>query len=380
MPLDERVVRFCLQDLISPVTAKPVEHELSIEELGQRFQEYQQTIGAQAGSLITFEDPDFASLLADFHKPIAPETDLIALLDESLADLTDFERKALKPLLFLTVSLLKELFRSAQPPLAMSHCSSGSSYASLDLVCSSSLSGEGEGGICISASKSTLPVGSGLGSSAAFCVATAAALLEAKRSENGGAVRTTDSPQEIGNRPVAREEAEIVNRWAFAAEVLMHGHPSGLDNSMSVFGGALRFVKEPLQIDQIEKFPEIRLLLTNTKVERSTKQLVGNVRRLYERLPGVVKGIWSAIEAVSQSCLESISAKEKENGADEFEERMEELIRINQSLLRAVGVSHSSIEQVCEITAKWDITTKLTGAGEHFDGSTERVDRLKWMI
>jgi len=37
--------------------------------------------------------------------------------------------------------------------------------------------------------------------------------------------------------------AEEVNRWAFVGEKILHGNPSGVDNSVSVFGGALSYIR-----------------------------------------------------------------------------------------------------------------------------------------
>jgi len=34
-----------------------------------------------------------------------------------------------------------------------------------------------------------------------------------------------------------------VNRWAFVAEKVLHGNPSGVDNSVAVFGGALAYTR-----------------------------------------------------------------------------------------------------------------------------------------
>lgn len=41
----------------------------------------------------------------------------------------------------------------------------------------------------------------------------------------------------------------------------------------------------------------------------------------------------------------------------------QELININHGLLRVLGVSHTSLERMCEVAAKHGLSAKLTGAG-----------------
>ncbi|CAN0281519.1 unnamed protein product, partial [Hapterophycus canaliculatus] len=36
---------------------------------------------------------------------------------------------------------------------------------------------------------------------------------------------------------------ERINAWAFAGETVLHGTPSGLDNTVSCYGGAIKFIK-----------------------------------------------------------------------------------------------------------------------------------------
>ena len=102
--------------------------------------------------------------------------------------------------------------------------------------------------------RSTLPVGAGLGSSAAFsaCVATALLLLH-QRVEIPPLPAPTRQPTESepghihvshqGRRAIPPTVAEEINRWAFVSEKVLHGTPSGIDNTIVVFGGALAYTK-----------------------------------------------------------------------------------------------------------------------------------------
>lgn len=76
---------------------------------------------------------------------------------------------------------------------------------------------------------SELPLGAGLGSSAAFSVSLAAALLALSDSVN------LDSTQQ-GWLSFGENELELVNKWAFEGEKIIHGKPSGIDNTVSTYG------------------------------------------------------------------------------------------------------------------------------------------------
>lgn len=103
--------------------------------------------------------------------------------------------------------------------------------------------------------RSTLPVGAGLGSSASFSSCAASALLLVLRRISvpprpAPSVPPSgeDDPGHIhvshqGRRALTPDVAEEINRWAFVAEKVLHGNPSGIDNSVSVFGGALAYTR-----------------------------------------------------------------------------------------------------------------------------------------
>lgn len=82
---------------------------------------------------------------------------------------------------------------------------------------------------------SDLPLGSGLGSSAAFCVALAAALLAVTDSVSVDVIRQ-------GWHSFGEKELDLVNKWAFEGEKIIHGKPSGIDNTVSSYGILQNFI------------------------------------------------------------------------------------------------------------------------------------------
>jgi len=121
----------------------------------------------------------------------------------------------------------------------------------------------------------------------------------------------------------------------------------------------------------------MRILLTNTRVPRSTKLLVASVKVLYEELPQVIKPILESIEGISQRFLEIIArCRSRRNRSQDLLELSEllmdneeeaaqigQLFRINHSLLNALGVGHSSLNAVSTVSAQKGLPCKLTGAG-----------------
>jgi len=89
--------------------------------------------------------------------------------------------------------------------------------------------------------RATLPVGAGLGSSAAFsvCATTALMLITGRISPP-----SDRGPGSLLQEPeLSRSLADTVNVYAFLSEKIMHGNPSGVDNSVAVHGGGLLYTK-----------------------------------------------------------------------------------------------------------------------------------------
>lgn len=108
----------------------------------------------------------------------------------------------------------------------------------------------------------------------------------------------------------------------------------------------------------------LRMLITNTKVGRDTKALVANVSARKSRHPDAMCSVLNAVESISDewsTIIQSHAVDDLSLSANE--ERLRELMEMNQGMLLAMGVSHASIETVLQTTMKYKLASKLTGAG-----------------
>jgi len=113
---------------------------------------------------------------------------------------------------------------------------------------------------------SSIPVGSGLGSSAAVSVAVARAVA--------GLVDGLDSA----------ELSASIRKISIEAETLAHGKPSGIDTEVCITQRAVRFVKgsEP-DVVRWGRSPRIGLVLMNTGVPSSTSHMVARASKYIQR-------------------------------------------------------------------------------------------------
>ena len=112
-------------------------------------------------------------------------------------------------------------------------------------------------------------------------------------------------------------------------------------------------------------FPELPLLLVNTKQPRSTSDQVAAVKRLKERHTEITESMLDAIDLITTEANEIISDPNFSTapGSDSLT-RLGDLIRINHGLLVSLGVSHPKLERIRELIDHSGIGwTKLTGAG-----------------
>jgi mevalonate kinase len=181
---------------------------------------------------------------------------------------------------------------------------------------------------------SDIPVSAGLGSSAAVATSTVAAV---------------SSLLEIG---LSRDQ---IFRMAFEAERLVHGTPSGIDPAVSTYGGTLQFQRGK-DFVSLNVQANIPLVVGNTTLERSTGELVAQVRYVREQYQSIIDPIINTGGKISLAAVEALKKGDIRT--------LGGLMNINHALLCAVGVSHETLEHLIYAARKSGaLGAKLTGGG-----------------
>ena len=184
-------------------------------------------------------------------------------------------------------------------------------------------------GVCIDI-HSDIPVGSGLGSSAAVTIATIKAL--------DTFYDTNLSLEEIAHMG-HRVETEV------------QGRASPTDTFVSTFGGMV-------QIPDRKKlgYYDMLIVVGNTGKFSSTRKLVSNVAALKERYPAVIGSIMDTVSSISEIGIEYIK--------DGDFHTVGELMNINQGLLDSIGVGSKELSDLVYASRKAGaLGSKITGAG-----------------
>jgi mevalonate kinase len=213
---------------------------------------------------------------------------------------------------------------------------------------------------CVYTLRSTIPIGAGLGSSASIAVCQSAALLLQIRALSGP---HQDQPPEESELQIER-----INRWAFVAELCIHGNPSGVDNTVSSGGKAVLFQRKdyskPPMVYPLPNFPELPLLLVNTRQSRSTAVELAKVSALISSQPKLANLILNGIDEVTKAAHALLTSDDFDPDDPASLKHLGELITVNHGLLVSLGVSHPKLERIRALIDHAGIGwTKLTGAG-----------------
>jgi len=182
--------------------------------------------------------------------------------------------------------------------------------------------------------RSEIPIASGLGSGAAIATAIARALLDAFHTE----------------LPLDR-----LNTLVYEVEKLHHGTPSGIDNTVVVYGQPVWFVRgqppEPFAVGEA-----VHLLIADTGIASPTKVTVGDVRAGWLHDTDRYELLFDRIHQIAMSARIVI-----EEG-DVME--LGPLMNKNQLLLTELGVSSPKLERLCSVANNAGaLGAKLSGGG-----------------
>jgi mevalonate kinase len=180
--------------------------------------------------------------------------------------------------------------------------------------------------------KSEIPLGAGLGSSSACCVAGAAAIF--KLFED-----------------VSKEK---ILELAIEAERTIFENTSGADCTVCTYGGIIEYGKKQ-GFKKIEDEPNFQLVIVNSNIEHSTESMVSGVKAF------VIKNKEEFSKLLNQESklVEDVLKLLKENNPEELGEKINQ----NQKYLEAIGISNNQLKKMTEIGQKTAFGAKITGSG-----------------
>lgn len=187
-----------------------------------------------------------------------------------------------------------------------------------------------DGGISLHVS-SEIPIGVGLGSSSACCVAAAAAISGLFEEPNRG--RTL--------------------QLAMDAEKTIHEKSSGADCTASVHGGLVRYSKR--DHSRIRSSADLKLTVANSGTEHSTADMVRGVSEFREQNHDRFIDICSEAEDLIRDALHMIRRNNLQG--------LGRCMSMNQRLLREIGASTEELDSMTGIADRTSLGSKMTGAG-----------------
>jgi len=179
---------------------------------------------------------------------------------------------------------------------------------------------------------SEIPLGVGLGSSSACCVASAAAI----------------------SGIFEKKSKEEILQMAIEAEKTIFPNTSGADCTVCTYGGLIQYDKQNGH-SKIESEPNFHLVIANSKIEHSTKEVVSRVKNFKE----ANEEEFTRICSQENDLIDNILPCLKNNDLKCIGRN---LIK-NQEYLETIGVSNEKLRNMIEIATKYSFGAKITGAG-----------------
>ena len=180
--------------------------------------------------------------------------------------------------------------------------------------------------------ESEIPLGVGLGSSSACCVAAAAAI----------------------SRLFSRTTKDEILKLAIEAEKTIFENTSGADCTVCTHGGLMEYDKKN-GYNKIESKPNFHLVIGNSNIEHSTDSIVRGVKEFKEKNESEFSKLCNSESELIEEVLELL----KENNIKKLGEKAIQ----NQEYLETIGVSNKKLEDMIQVAQKSSFGAKITGAG-----------------
>ncbi len=153
---------------------------------------------------------------------------------------------------------------------------------------------------------------------------------------------------------------EQINKAAFEAETAGSGTPSGIDNTVAVYGGFLLFKKNltggenKMEVLKVKK--PIEIVLGNSGLTALTKEVVGDVKKLKETQPDKINPIFKEYEKLEEEAVKAIKNYDLK--------KLGELMNKNHELLKKLTVSCKELNELVKTSLDAGaFGAKLTGTG-----------------
>ena len=210
----------------------------------------------------------------------------------------------------------------------------GEKKSILEYVLRSLIKSDSTGGLEITINLD-IPIGAGLGSSAAITVAT----IKAASTFN--------------NIKLTNEE---IAKLAHQVELEVQGSASPIDTTLSTHGGIIYLSRDAEEIIKLNIDNEIPIVIGYTYKRGNTGKQIEAVRLKMEKYPKIMIPILNSMESITNGAREALI-----NGDQEM---IGEFMNINHGLLDAIGVNTEELSKmVFDARKTGAIGSKLTGAG-----------------
>ena len=180
--------------------------------------------------------------------------------------------------------------------------------------------------------ESEIPVGVGLGSSSACCVAGAAAI----------------------SKLFSDSSNDDILKLAIEAEKTIFENTSGADCTVCTYGGIMEYDKKN-GFSKIKSEPNFHLVIANSNVEHSTESVVAKVKQFKENNEEEFSKLCESESELVNEVLDLLNG----DNIKEIGEKITE----NQRYLEKIGISNEKLREMVQVGRQTSFGAKITGAG-----------------